>query len=755
MTAQSAEISVPYLEKRIKRNPNSRAFSRLADAYRRRGDLRQAIDLCIEGLAKHPDYTTARLILGRCYLEQKNYSAASGELKKVCIADRRNHAALMMLAEIFIQQEQEDLAANLYHILLGMEPENTRIKQLASQYVSPSRKKLFDLLEISTPDPASSLQSLKSSGVDEMTDIQNLDTIQSDSPPLSQQQADTAEPTAQDIENRLDLLFEEESQPGQKYEQTEPPVQNEIGFETASDSADDSSDTEVSGSDVSSRLDELFGDESVDDSDPFSLNSAETIQMNRDDLIQNTPEVDLPAPENQFEAETAGNQLFDFDAGETIQIDREELGSAMQKSPDSSQSPGDDDSLVEEPEFLDNGADNNRQNRSDEIQSYEDGIDTVQTEQDQSPSGEDIIETLDNIFGEKTDSPNAASEQDDPAPDSGDQKENVSGSDVENRLEELFPEAGQKESGSAVQEQEPEDLQNDDIFEIEDVSTSEEGSTTQSNDEVTGDDISKRLTDLFPDDTGDEVMDQVEDIDSEEMEISDSAVDFENTVDEDDSLTQDSTTFEKNSNDDDEITGADVEEQLDELFPQEDTLDSPSSQDDTSGPEISKDVTESFSLEDVEDFSLDKSSESEDKVTGADIEEQLDQLFPQEESRIDATEEEHSPEVSGLDQDESEEKADVNEDISGTDIEEKLDQLFPQEPEAQDSPSQDSFDSEPAGKEEIKETIQLKQSAAPFEERSEDENVSGTDVEEKLDQIFSQHENHPSEKDAGQEQKKD
>lgn len=742
MTAQSAEISVPYLEKRLKSKPDSRAFSRLADAYRRRGDLRQAIDLCIEGLAKHPDYITARLVLGRCYLEQKNHSAAAGELKKVCIADRRNHAALMMLAEIFVQQGQEDLAGNLYQILLAMEPENTRIRQLASHYVSPSRKKLFELLEISSPDLASSLQNLKSSGVDELADIQNLDTIQSDASPSSQQ-ADDAEPTAQDVEERLDLLFNEESKPEQKYDEAE----SGVDFETAGDSADDSSDTAVSGSDVSSRLDELFGDESGEDSDPFSLNSAETIQMNRDELIQNTPEVDLPAPENQFEAETAGNQLFDFDAGETIQIDRTELGAAMQKSESSSQSSEESDPLALQPESellektvaWDSGdykpAEEDRQNESDEIQGYEDGIDTVQAEQDQSPSGEDIIETLDNIFGEETDSKNAAAQPEDNESvsqiDASDQNENVSGSDIENRLEELFPGAEEKEGDSAVQQQNPQDQQDGDFFEIEDVSKPDESVK----DEVSGADIEDRLTDLFSDDSDDEVMDQVEDMNSEEGRISDSAVDFENAVDEDDGQTGDAATFDSDSNV--KITGTDIEEQLDELFPQEDNIESISPQENS--PE--SEAAESIASDEDGGFPIEKSSESEDKVTGADIEEQLDQLFPQEKSPADVTEEENRSEVTSPNESEGTEYG--HEEISGTDIEEKLDQLFPQEQEAEDTPSQDRINLESADEEDIIETIQLDRGDTPSDEESDNEKVDGTDVEKKLDQIFSQNNAEP------------
>ena len=59
-------------EERLVRDPASLAFAPLADAYRKAGRTREAINLCREGLGRFPHYTTARLILAKAHLDDGN-----------------------------------------------------------------------------------------------------------------------------------------------------------------------------------------------------------------------------------------------------------------------------------------------------------------------------------------------------------------------------------------------------------------------------------------------------------------------------------------------------------------------------------------------------------------------------------------------------------------------------------------------------------------------------------------------------------
>ena len=70
-------------EERLAKDPASLAFAPLADAYRRVGRTREAINLCREGLGRFPHYTTARLILAKAHLEDGNAEAALAELSVI------------------------------------------------------------------------------------------------------------------------------------------------------------------------------------------------------------------------------------------------------------------------------------------------------------------------------------------------------------------------------------------------------------------------------------------------------------------------------------------------------------------------------------------------------------------------------------------------------------------------------------------------------------------------------------------------
>lgn len=82
------------------RDPTSLAFAPLADAYRKVGRTREAINLCREGLARFQHYTTARLILAKAHLDDGNPEAALAELGVILQASPRDVQAHRMAAEI-------------------------------------------------------------------------------------------------------------------------------------------------------------------------------------------------------------------------------------------------------------------------------------------------------------------------------------------------------------------------------------------------------------------------------------------------------------------------------------------------------------------------------------------------------------------------------------------------------------------------------------------------------------------------------
>ncbi|MBN1308692.1 MAG: tetratricopeptide repeat protein [Chitinispirillaceae bacterium] len=152
MASYSGEKGTRLLAAVLKNRPDSLLFARLADAYRKEGNIGQAIELCVNGLNNYPYYSTGRILLGRCYLEQQKYREAIEAFSMVCAADRRNQMAIKMLADIFVQQGMEQRAGDLYALLLKMDPVNPTLKRLCSQYqASPVEKDIFTILGLQSP----------------------------------------------------------------------------------------------------------------------------------------------------------------------------------------------------------------------------------------------------------------------------------------------------------------------------------------------------------------------------------------------------------------------------------------------------------------------------------------------------------------------------------------------------------------------------------------------------------------------------
>jgi len=120
--AYTSEIE--KLEKRWAENPKGRNFAPLADAYRKAGELDRAIELCTAGLERHPDYVSAHIVFGRCLIDQKNDSGASGVFRKVLALDPENVLALKILAEIAARGSRYDEAAEWLGRLLAADPMN-------------------------------------------------------------------------------------------------------------------------------------------------------------------------------------------------------------------------------------------------------------------------------------------------------------------------------------------------------------------------------------------------------------------------------------------------------------------------------------------------------------------------------------------------------------------------------------------------------------------------------------------------------
>jgi len=113
---------IEKLKEKVKKDPNSKLFVPLAEEYRKTGMLDEAISVLMTGITCQPGYTSARVSLGKIYLEKKMAPAAKEEFAKVISAIPDNLFAHKKLAEIYRDSGEKERAIGEYRVVLKLNP---------------------------------------------------------------------------------------------------------------------------------------------------------------------------------------------------------------------------------------------------------------------------------------------------------------------------------------------------------------------------------------------------------------------------------------------------------------------------------------------------------------------------------------------------------------------------------------------------------------------------------------------------------
>jgi tetratricopeptide (TPR) repeat protein len=135
MAKDPTTSEITELKKKLEENPDSLIFAPLADAYRKQGDLEEALNICKKGLEKHPNYTSARVVLGRIYQEQEKIEQATAEFKKVLETDSENLMAHSLLGTIYLARGDHQAAIEEYQKILTLNPDDEETQMALKQAI--------------------------------------------------------------------------------------------------------------------------------------------------------------------------------------------------------------------------------------------------------------------------------------------------------------------------------------------------------------------------------------------------------------------------------------------------------------------------------------------------------------------------------------------------------------------------------------------------------------------------------------------
>ncbi len=113
---------IERLQKKLAKDPDSKLFVPLAEEYRKAGMADEAITVLLQGLERQSHYLSARVALGRIYMERGLLADARDEFLKVTETIPNNLYAHKKLAEIYRALGDRENAINELNVVLRQNP---------------------------------------------------------------------------------------------------------------------------------------------------------------------------------------------------------------------------------------------------------------------------------------------------------------------------------------------------------------------------------------------------------------------------------------------------------------------------------------------------------------------------------------------------------------------------------------------------------------------------------------------------------
>ena len=185
---------IEKLKEKFEKDRNSKLFLPLAEEYRKEGMLDEAIEVLTGGIGRHSTYTSARVLLGKIYLEKGMLDEARSEFENVVKTVPDNLYAYKKLAEIYRDTGESELAIKAYRSILKLSPmdeetiSNLKDIEVVSTAVAPGvKQKKEPPLSEELRMPPADMEDVVSGAPADMHEYEDLSI---ESPPAQGQHSD-------------------------------------------------------------------------------------------------------------------------------------------------------------------------------------------------------------------------------------------------------------------------------------------------------------------------------------------------------------------------------------------------------------------------------------------------------------------------------------------------------------------------------------------------------------------------------------
>lgn len=116
------------MPKRRPEEGSPHSLARIADRYRKQGRFDDAVTICLQALSARPTYMSARVVLGRAYLERGDHAKAEEEFRRVLELSPEQLRARIHLGQICEARGRMDEAIRHYEAALELAPLDREIQ---------------------------------------------------------------------------------------------------------------------------------------------------------------------------------------------------------------------------------------------------------------------------------------------------------------------------------------------------------------------------------------------------------------------------------------------------------------------------------------------------------------------------------------------------------------------------------------------------------------------------------------------------
>lgn len=116
------------------RNPSSRVFATLSEAYRRMGLIDEAFEIAERGVRMHPDFAAGHIALARIFIEKELFDKAVVELTLAAELSPDNILAFQLLGETQMQLRRPKEALKAFKMVLFLNPLHDRAQAMVRKW---------------------------------------------------------------------------------------------------------------------------------------------------------------------------------------------------------------------------------------------------------------------------------------------------------------------------------------------------------------------------------------------------------------------------------------------------------------------------------------------------------------------------------------------------------------------------------------------------------------------------------------------